>query len=148
MIYDMLENSRLYTQITPQLEKAFSFLQSTNLADLKPGRIELEGDSVYVMVQEYLTKPQDAGQWEAHKRYVDVQYIVSGSEKIGFAMLNSMQLGEYNPERDFQAMFGEGQFMTMIPGSFAVFFPQDAHMPGIAMEELAPVKKIVIKCAV
>jgi YhcH/YjgK/YiaL family protein len=148
MIYDNLENSQVYANLNPRLEKALSFLQSTDLAALKPGRIELEGDSIYVLVQEYLTKSQESGNWEAHKRYIDVQYIVSGSERVGFSMLNSMKLGEYKEERDFQAMFGEGQFLTLNAGSFVVFFPQDAHMPGIAIESLAPVKKIVVKCAV
>ncbi len=148
MICDTLENSQIYAKLSPGLEKAFAFLNSNNLAVLEPGRMDLEGNSIYVMVQEYTSKPESEGKWEAHKRYIDVQYIISGTELIGFALLNTMKLGEYNPEKDFQAMTGSGQMLKLTAGDFAVFFPQDAHMPGLEDGERALVKKVVVKIAV
>jgi len=148
MIYDTLENARIYANLNPRLEKAFSFLLSTDLAALEPGRMELEGDFIYVLVQEYLSKPESEGKWEAHKRYIDVQYIVSGTELIGFALVNTMKLGEYIPEKDFQSMKGSGQMMQMSAGDFAVFYPQDAHMPGLENGKQTLVKKVVVKCAI
>jgi YhcH/YjgK/YiaL family protein len=148
MIYDVLENTKLYSSITHSLGRAFSFLLSNDLASLKPGRMEIEGDLIYVLVQEYMTKPESAGKWEAHKRYIDVQYLVSGSEYVGFSPISKMTLGDYNPQKDFQALKGIGQKIQLIAGSFMVFFPQDAHMPGLTNGFDTPVKKIVVKCAI
>jgi len=146
MIFDMLSNSYLYSDITPRLKTAFDYLSSTDLATLPAGRIDLDGDHVYVLVQEYTTKPLEEGKWEAHRRYLDVQYILSGSERIDFALTNTMKLGDYIEERDFQAMSGSGSTLNLKAGSFAVFFPQDAHMPGLAVGAPSQVKKIVVKC--
>jgi len=146
MIFDMLSNSHLYSDITPRLNMAFAYLTATDLAALPAGRVDLDGDHVYVLVQEYTTKPLEEGKWEAHRRYLDVQYILSGSERIDFALTNTMKLGDYIEERDFQAMSGSGSTLNLKAGSFAVFFPQDAHMPGLAVGAPSQVKKIVVKC--
>ncbi|MHB8088995.1 MAG: YhcH/YjgK/YiaL family protein, partial [Anaerolineaceae bacterium] len=92
------------------------------------------------------TKPLAEGKWEAHRRYLDVQYMLSGCERIDFALLHTMKLGEYNAEKDFQAMSGSGSTLNLVEGSFAVFFPQDAHMPGLAVGKPEWVKKVVVKC--
>jgi YhcH/YjgK/YiaL family protein len=146
MIYDILENSSLYEGIHPRLKQAFSYLNSNDLFALQPGRIDLDGDSLYVLVQEYSTKLLDEGKWESHRRYFDVQYMLDGCERIDFALLNTMSLGEYNPEKDFQAMSGNGQTLYLCAGSYAIFFPQDSHKPGLTTGVLTPVKKIVLKC--
>jgi YhcH/YjgK/YiaL family protein len=146
MIFDMLANASLYEAITPRLKIAFDYLRSTDLSTLPVGRIAVDGSHVYVMVQEYTTKPLSEGKWESHRRYIDVQYMHSGTERIDFALLNTMKLGEYVAEKDFQAMSGSGNPLILVPGSFAVFFPQDAHMPGLAIGEPSQVKKIVVKC--
>lgn len=146
MIFDMLSNCHLYRDITARLDRAQDYLTLTDLAVLPVGRIDLDGDHLYVLVQEYTTKPLAEGKWEAHRRYLDVQYMYSGCERIDFALVNTMNLGEYVEERDFQAMTGTGNPLTLVPGSFAVFFPQDAHMPGLAVGEPEWVKKVVVKC--
>ena len=148
MIFDMLSNSNLYAGIAPRLKTAFDYLNNTDLAALPVGRINLDGDHIYVLVQEYLTKRLDQGFWESHRRYLDLQYMHSGCERIDFALLETMKLGEYAEDRDFQAMTGTGSPLNLVAGSFAVFFPQDAHMPGLACGMQLQVKKIVVKCEV
>ncbi|MBA4384265.1 MAG: YhcH/YjgK/YiaL family protein, partial [Anaerolinea sp.] len=128
--------------------RAFSFLLSNDLASLEPGRMEIEGESLYVLVQQYISKPETSGKWEAHKRYIDVQYLVSGSERVGYSAITKMTLGDYNPQKDFQALSGTGQILQLNAGSFMVFFPQDAHMPGLANGYETSIKKIVVKCAI
>jgi len=142
----MLSNSNLYAGITPRLKTAFDYLTYTDLVALPVGRINLDGDHIYVLVQEYLTKRLDQGFWESHRRYLDVQYMHSGCERIDYALLNTMTLGDYAQDRDFQAMTGTGSPLNLVAGSFAVFFPQDAHMPGLACGMQLQVKKIVVKC--
>ena len=77
-----------------------------------------------------------------------MQYIHSGYERIDIALVNTMQLGEYIVERDFQAMTGKGNPLILPAASFAVFFPQDAHKPLLAVAEPVKVKKVVIKCEI
>ena len=148
MILDVLNHAILYEKIHKSLDLAFSFLRSTDLKSLSPGRLELQGDSVYALVQEYTTKSEEQGKWEAHKQFIDIQYIVEGVEKIGYSSLTNLHLGDYFPERDFQSATGEGQWIRLRSGSFVVFFPQDAHMPGLSDRSPSSVKKVVIKCMI
>lgn len=150
MIFDVLENHVLYAGTGYNLKTAFNFLLGTDLGALPVGRIELDGDRVFVMVQEYLTRPALEGFWESHRKYIDVQYVCHGREQMGFASLRSMTLGEYSPEKDFQAMsdlkIGIGNAIEVNAGQFVVFFPGDAHKPGLSVaSEPELVKKIVVK---
>lgn len=146
MIYDRLTNYSLYTTLHPRFRQALEFLLQTDLENLSPGRFDLDGDALYVLVQEYAPKPLSDGKWEAHRRYVDIQYMLSGCERIDFGLIDHMQLGEYNPDKDFQALDGQGQTLLLEEGSFVFFFPQDAHMPGLSIGQYEVVKKIVVKC--
>lgn len=148
MIYDLLQNAPLYADLHPRINIAFDFLTFTDLTKLTPGRIDLEGNSVYVLVQEYMTKPVEEGKWEAHKRYIDVQYMLSGCERVDFALINTMQLGDFFSEKDFQAMTGTGHSLNLFTGSFVIFHPQDAHMPGLSIGLSTLAKKIVVKCEI
>ncbi len=148
MIYDNIKNAQTYANLGPRFRQAFDYLKSTDLASLPVGRIELDGQKMYVMVQEYTSKLKEQGRWEAHRRYVDLQFIVSGKEKMGYASLDRLTLGDYNPDKDFQALSGEGVLLPMGPGDFMLLWPQDAHMPGMADESPMPVRKVVVKIAV
>ena len=148
MITDRLTNAHLYMHLGPRIQQAFEYLQHTDLLSLPPGRYELDGKNLYVMSQEYLSKLPDQGKWEAHRRYIDLQYITSGVERIGYAHLSRLAQGEYNPEKDFHALTGEGDFITLSSGDFLLLFPDDAHMPGMAVGNPVPVKKVVVKIAV
>jgi len=99
-------------------------------------------------VQEYETKPRELGFWEAHRQYMDIQYVASGVELMGFANLNYLRVGGYDESKDFVPGFGEGTFFEMHAGTFTIFAPQDAHMPGIATGNPQPVRKIVMKVRV
>ncbi|HEY3341614.1 MAG TPA: YhcH/YjgK/YiaL family protein [Anaerolineae bacterium] len=148
MIYDNIKNAHLYASLGARFQQAFDYLQQTDLLALPVGRIELDGKNLYVMVQEYTSKLPEQGKWEAHQRYIDLQYIVSGVEKMGFAALTSLTLGAYTSEKDFQALSGEGVFLPLGAGDFMLLWPQDAHMPGMAINTPGPVKKVVVKIAV
>ena len=148
MIFDNIINANTYAHLSPRIQQAFDYLQNTDLAALAVGRYELDGKNLFILVQEYSSKPLAAGKWEAHKRYIDLQYIVSGVEKMGFAPITRLTLGEYNPDKDFQALSGEGVFVPMQAGDYMLLWPQDGHMPGIAIGEPVPVKKVVVKIAV
>jgi biofilm protein TabA len=148
MITDHLTNARIYYPLGERIQRAFEYLQQADLLSLPPGRFELDGKDLYVMSQEYTSKTPAQGKWEAHRRYIDLQYITLGTERIGYAHLNRLEQGDYNPEKDFLALTGEGDFITLSAGDFMLLFPEDAHMPGMAVSDPVPVKKVVLKIAV
>jgi YhcH/YjgK/YiaL family protein len=129
MITDNLKNSHLYLSLGASIRRAFEYLQQVNLDTLPAGRYELDGNKLYVMSQEYLTKLPEQGRWEAHHRYIDLQYIVSGTERIGYAHVSRLAQGEYNVEKDFHSLTGTGDFITLSAGDFMLLFPEDSHMP-------------------
>lgn len=147
MIFDTLDHSMHYAGLGDRLRTALKFLQDTDLSALPVGRTEIDGDNLFALVQEYATKLQEQGMWEAHRHYIDIQYVQRGQERMGFASLATMNLGEYVPEKDFLPMSGLGNFVDVFAGSFVVFFPQDGHMPGLCVDAPEPVRKVVLKVA-
>ncbi|MBI5296799.1 MAG: YhcH/YjgK/YiaL family protein [Chloroflexi bacterium] len=148
MIFDTLDNLARYDGLGHNLPRALKFLAETDLATLPIGRIDIDGDDLYAMTQEYLTKPAEQGKWEAHRKYIDIQYVIGGTERMGFANLRTMQVGEYVPERDFLSMNGTGSFVDVFAGSFVIFFPEDGHMPCLCADEPQQVRKVVLKVKV
>ncbi|WP_159517621.1 YhcH/YjgK/YiaL family protein [Sunxiuqinia indica] len=130
-------------------QKVFDFLKQ-DLKSLEVGKYPLVGDRVFAMVSEYETKsPQDA-KWEAHRKYIDLQYVVAGQEVIGVLPLGkTIDPKDYNEQKDL-IFFGEqdGEFFTATPDCFFLFFPDDVHRPCMMIEQSEPVKKLVIKIAV
>ncbi|PKO15208.1 MAG: YhcH/YjgK/YiaL family protein [Chloroflexi bacterium HGW-Chloroflexi-10] len=145
MILDTLNNHTRYSGISHNLFAALKFLFETDLTSLPIGRTDIDGDNLFALVQEYDTKSAELGKWEAHRKYIDVQYILSGRERMGFANIYTMDLGDYLPEKDFQAMSGEGNTMDLSAGDFAIFFPEDGHKPCLCVTAPERVKKVVIK---
>ena len=147
MIFDRIENLRLYESIHPRFKRVFDHLDQVDVNALPVGRYDLDGADLYVMVQAYDTKLKDQGVWEAHRRYIDFQYVIEGGEGIGFANIHQLQQGVYDPARDFLPLHGAGDLLTVHSGHFVILMPEDAHMPGMALSLPAPVKKIVVKIA-
>jgi biofilm protein TabA len=148
MIIDRISNSHLYYTMHSKFKRAFDTIHQINTDAIPVGRYEIEGEAMYALVQEYNTKLKEQGVWEAHRRYIDLQYIVQGVEGIGYANINHLEQGEYDVSRDFLPLHGEGDLVTVRSGSFVLLLPEDAHMPGMAIGSSAPVKKIVVKIAV
>lgn len=148
MILDKLDNKNQYIGLGTNFEKAFRFLAENKLEELPDGKYELDGAEVYVLVQSYVTKPESEAPWEAHRKYIDIQYIASGRERIGWAPVDQLQTSiPYAEEKDI-VFFGETKEWAALPltaGYFAVLFPQDAHKPCCIYGEASKVKKIVIK---
>jgi len=135
-------------KLADRLSMALKFLQEGNVESLLPTRIELDGNKVFAMIQHYDTKPKEQGVWEAHRKYIDVQYVAEGQELMGYANLGHLKAGDYNAEKDYLEAQGEGSYVLMKPGTFVILTPQDAHIPQVAVDVPQPVKKVVIKVAV
>jgi len=146
MIFDQLRNSQLYFPLGERITKALQYLSQTDFTNVEPGTYEIDGENIFAIVQLYNTKPSSSAKWEAHKKYIDIQYIVSGKEKIGFTDSKKViVLQEYHAGNDVTLYKGEGNFLTAVEGQFAIFFPTDIHMPQLAINIPHEVKKVVVK---
>jgi YhcH/YjgK/YiaL family protein len=147
MIIDQIGNAHLYYAVHPQFKRAFEYVNQIDINTIAAGRYEIDGEAMYALVQEYDSKLKEEGKWEAHRRYIDLQYVVKGVEGIGYANIHDLKQEEYDTAKDFLPLQGEGDLITVRSGSFVLLFPEDAHMPGMAIGTPAPVKKIVLKIA-
>ena len=149
MIVADLDQAMQQVNLTEPLRKAFDFLQRTRGTDLPDGRTTIDGTKVYVLVQSYQTRAEnDDPTFEAHRTYIDVQYLVSGKEIIGWAPLDRVSTTvPYAKEGD--ALLGKvsGKYtpVHLAAGQLAVLYPTDAHAPGLADGEPCPAKKVIVK---
>jgi len=151
MIFDALKNRAAYENMHPSFRAAFDFLERAVREDLPVGKYEIDGTALYASVQEYTTKLPEEAKFEGHRRYIDIQYIQSGAERMELSSPDYTSIvTEYNAEKDV-AFFAEHEAPTVSivhVGEFGLFFPQDVHKPGLAANGApSPVKKILVKIA-
>jgi YhcH/YjgK/YiaL family protein len=140
MIIDSLLDTALENSFAADLRQALDYLRRTDLEALPPGRHEIDGDHLFALLQDYTTRSPDQCVWEAHRRHIDVQYVVHGVERI-----RSRAPGRANPERDV-AFFDPGtDYVTVRAGMFAVFMPPDVHSPPVAAGAPSAVLNVVVK---
>jgi YhcH/YjgK/YiaL family protein len=149
MIIDKTDNIYQYTRLGEKFQKAFTFIIDPELLFLETGRYEIDGEEVFALISEYNPKEISEGKFEAHKKYIDVQYVAKGEELIGYAPNEGQKiLSDYNEIKDVSFFEGEKSFVKIEQGMFAVFFPDELHMPGIKTANTKPVKKVVVKIKV
>jgi len=149
MVIDSIRNAPLYYGLGDRIVSALKFLQESDFSAMEPGKYEIDGSNVYALVQKYESKPREAGKWEAHRKYIDVQYVSEGTEQMGYACIDAMKVTkEYDGEGDYLLLEGEGSMLVCRAGTFAIFSPEDAHMPGIALDKPQEIKKVVVKVRV
>ena len=141
------EFSRQYLLNPGRWDRAFLFLREADLTGLEKGRYELEGSDLFVSADEYVTKDESDTRLEAHRKYADIQYIISGDEVMGIVPLGkTSETVPYNAEKDIVFLESDKEkLLHATPGRYFIFFPDDAHKPGIKVVSQAPVKKVVIK---
>jgi len=132
-------------------EKAFKFLKNSDLMKLEPKRYDIDGDNLYATISEYNTKNEETTKFEAHRKYIDIQYVIKGKEIMNLtprALVKDV-VTPYDSAKDIEFMNVEKMVNhTATPAIFFIFFPTDAHRPGIKDGVNAPVRKIVIKVKV
>jgi YhcH/YjgK/YiaL family protein len=132
-------------------EKAFKFLKNNDLSKLEVKRYDIDGDNLFATVSEYMSKNEETANFEAHRKYIDIQYVVSGKELMNIAPLTSVKevITQYDAAKDIE-------FVTVnkvvnyraTPSRFFIFFPCDAHRPGLKDGINSPVRKVVVKVKV
>lgn len=151
MIYDRLENAGTYFDEESPLYKAVCFARD-EANGLAAGVHELDGDRLKANIDEYETEPAEERRFEAHEKYIDVQVMLDGGERQDVSVAaNLVPVDPYDPERDLVFFQTPENFATihLKPGTFVVYFPQDAHRPSCAMgDNPEPVRKVCMKVRV
>jgi len=148
MIFDTLANADRYAALHPRFARAFEFLRSTDLQALAPGRYPLDGDNLIAIVEATAGRSRDAAKLECHRRYIDIQLVLEGTDEMGWKPLCDCReaLAEYQPEKDLQFFRdAPASWIATPPGAFCVFFPEDAHAPLVGSGEI---RKVILKVAV
>ena len=137
-----------YKKYPAAIRKAVEFLKSNDFTAMEPGTYKIEGDDIYANVFDALTEPGAQRNPESHKEYLDVQYVVTGEEALGFTILkDKYEIAEYSQEKDlifYKEVEDEG-FIQSRPGCFCVFYPSDIHRPQCAVKEPMTIRKAVVK---
>ncbi|MCJ7728499.1 MAG: YhcH/YjgK/YiaL family protein [Sedimentisphaerales bacterium] len=148
MILDRIENATLYSALNSGFSKAFEVLRDKTLAKKEDGKYTVDGDKIYYTIQHYTTKPIAEGKLEAHRKYIDIQFLLAGEELLGYAPLKGSTVAEeYNHQKDI-AFFHTPDEITKVklePGLFCILFPDDAHLPCCHLTGPSEVRKVVVK---
>ena len=148
MIFDHIDQADRYVSLHPLFARAFDVLRKIDLAALKPGRNEIDGDKMFVMFDQKTGKGRKGARLESHRKYIDIQLTMSGPEEMGWrrvAMCKEIT-EPFKPDNDIQFL-GDAPvtWVAVPPNHFAIFWPEDAHAPLAGSGE---VRKIVVKVAV
>ncbi|MDB5191701.1 MAG: hypothetical protein JWQ96_1264 [Segetibacter sp.] len=146
MITDILDNAHLYKHLHKNFVTAFDWLKTTNLLELEKGKYEIEGDQIFAIIDEYETKDKHECEVEAHRKHIDVQYMIKGTELFGYVPLQGQKpVVDYDEQNDFAIYKEETSFIKLEAGMFIIFYPTDLHQPEVRQFEPVTVKKAVIK---
>ena len=134
------------------IKKALAFLQENDCANLKPGKYAIDGDDIFAMVQSYVTKDKKDCRAETHAKYLDIQFLAKGQERMGqCAYSPSLEVEEdCLAERDarfYKNLPAENQ-VILSNGTYAILYPTDVHRPCCAIGKPEDVVKVVIKISV
>ena len=151
MIYDRFSNCEKYYVFGDKFKKAFDFLKNTDLKNIEDGSYEIQGQEIYANIQSLNTKSPEEKKWEVHRKYIDIQYVISGEEKMGYGVLEDFnQITQaYDEQKDVEFLNGDTfNFVNVQEGDFVVFFDNDVHAPMLAINESMLIKKVIVKIAI
>lgn len=148
IIVDRLERAERYCGMHPAFAEAFAFLNQSTLADLPEGRHEIAGDRLFCLISKGPGRDRAEAKLEAHRQYIDIQYVIAGTDEMGWKPTVACTLSDvrYDADKDIEFFRDEPDSWTAVAaGSFVIFFPQDAHAPLVSDGEI---HKAVLKIAV
>jgi len=141
MIIDNIKNAVLYYGMGEKIKKALKFLEETDFSKVEPGKYEIDGTNLFYMVQHNKTRKLAESVWEAHKKYIDIQYVFSGEEIIGYSYIDSLCVKKpYDESADVVLLDGKGDFCAVKSGFFMIL--------GVSIGKQENIKKVVVKIAV
>lgn len=148
MIFSTMSQSEKYAALHPLFPRAFDFIRNTDLKSLAPGRHDIVGDDLFVIVEQVPARTREAAKLEAHRRYIDIQLVLEGVDAMGWKALADCRepVSEHNSERDIRFFHDEpATWIATPPDHFCIFFPEDAHAPLVGSGNI---RKLIFKLAV
>ena len=106
-------------------------------------------NNIKMNLGKYFTKSENEKFWESHKKYLDVQIMINGTEKVAINDIRDMGVKSFDEEKDLTILEGDKAFdIIMKTGDVLVFFPNDVHKPELNVSEnddSGNIRKIVTK---
>lgn len=148
MIVDILDNAERYESLQTGFAEGFAFLRRPDLSELTDERYDIDGDRVFAIVSNGPGRGKEGALLETHRRYIDIQYVIDGNDEMGWKPHQACKQPtmEYDSEKDYQ-LFADMPdiWLNCSSNTFAIFFPEDGHMPNISPGNI---HKIILKIAV
>jgi len=145
MIISTLKDSARVEALSPAFKKLFDYIKTHDLLNVPPGRIELDGNNLFINNMETTGEPVEKRPIELHKKYIDVHILLEGKERIGWVELSTIKTVKdpYNEKIDM-ALYSDPCtcFVDLLPGQFAVIYPEDPHAPMIGQGKI---RKLIAK---
>ncbi|MBE6213809.1 MAG: DUF386 domain-containing protein [Rikenellaceae bacterium] len=146
MILDTLKNKEQYASLHPRFKAVFDYIDTHDLASMELGRHDIDGDNIFVMVQEIELRPREQARLELHRKYIDIQLVLRGPEEVfGWSEKKDCLTAEteFDEAKDIQLFIDKPQcFYTVREGQFSILFPEDGHAPMLGE---GVVKKCIFK---
>jgi biofilm protein TabA len=152
MIYDQLSKIHTYKGISGNLDTAIDYIASQEIGELAEGAHHIDGDNVVVHIKSYETGDPKTIKYEAHRKYIDIHFVVDGKEGCFYTPLEDLQSSEPFDENGDTGLYsdpaGTEVAVPLTPGVFALFFPHDGHKPSCELEGKLSLRKVIVKVAV
>ncbi len=148
MIFSALSQSARYEALHPLFARAFDYIRNTDLYVLAPGRYPIAGDDLIAIVEQVPGKTRDMARLECHRKYIDIQLVLDGTDEMGWKPLADCMnpVSDYSTEKDIQFFHdAPASWIATPPDHFCIFFPEDAHAPLVST---GTVRKVIFKIAV
>ncbi|MFH2105631.1 MAG: YhcH/YjgK/YiaL family protein [Candidatus Micrarchaeota archaeon] len=131
------------------IKEAINYLLKTDFSKMENGKHPIKGEEMFALISEYETLPKEEKDPESHIKFIDIHRMINGEENIGVSS-KGRKKGKYNADKDFLAYDSveDEEFIMIRQGTFAIFFPNDIHRPGVAIGENKKVRKCVVKISV
>ncbi len=144
MIVDTLDNFGKYVSLNPLFSQIAEYISANNLARHEPGKVDICGKDLFVNYSVAKGKTAEQARLETHDKMIDVQIPVSCPETMGYTPRKDLPEESYDESKDITFYEGKAQqYVTVYPGMFAIFFPQDGHAPCISDED--GIQKVIFK---
>ncbi len=148
MIFSALSQSSRYAALHPLFQRAFDYIRNNDLYNMAPGRYHIVGDDLIAIVEHVPGKSREQARLEAHRRYIDIQLVLGGTDEMGWKPLTDCHnpVGEHSMEKDIRFFHDvPAAWIATPPDHFCIFFPEDAHAPLVSSGQ---VRKVIFKVAV
>ena len=147
MILSTLSQSDRYAALHPLFPRVFEYIRNTDLLALAPGRYPIVGEQLFVIVENVAGRAREAAKLECHRRYIDIQLVLEGTDEMGWKALADCvdPVSDYSAEKDIRFFHdAPATWIATPPGAFCIFFPEDAHAPLVSASQI---RKVIFKIA-